>query len=349
MNVYILAESITLIEDLNFLHVKASSIAQTSSTMPRAKQVASISALVDTDIEDDTMTMEADAFPTPDSNQENAPAKKKGKQAKASTKRFTKPKTRRSGDGIVATKVAPKTKAGTKRAPLKEQRNNQQAEETEEVDEFEAQGDDDTAMDELVEPKPPAKRKANGKRPGRPPKKATVQQVNATQKDGEFEFTPTAVRQAKGTDKVSAALAKKPNVSKRQQSVEPRPQEKVIPETQIPMDTDPSGILEEAEDDEDAVPQSVFRRTKNARNEFHQRQPNFQRRQGGSASDTERAGSDPTLRRRLGDITKKFETLELKYNNLKEVGSNEAKARFQDLEVSSQARAKGKGVFSNLE
>lgn len=308
--------------------------------MPKVKPIVSISGLIDSDMEDDTLNVEADAFPTPDSNQENGLTKKKGR-GKATTKRFTKPKARRSGDESAPMNAAPRTRAGTKRAPLKEQKNSLQAEETEEVDEFEAQGIEDTAMDELVEPNLPAKRKAPQKKAGRPPKKASVQQVNAPQKDGEFEFTPTAVRQIKGIKKVSAAHVQKANASKRQQSVEPRQQERVIPETQLPMETEPSGLPEGDEDDEDAVPQSIFRRTNNARNEPAQRQHAVTRRRGASASDTERAGNDPAMRRRLGEMTKKFECLELKYNNLKEVGSVEAKAKFQELEASTQARAKG--------
>jgi len=325
---------------LNPLHIEPFSVAQTF-LMPKAKPIASTSGLIDTDMEDDTLNTEADAFPVPDSNQENGPTKKKGR-GKATTKRFTKPKTRRSGDGIAPIKAASKEKVGTKRAPLKEQKNIQQAEETDEVEEFEAQVNEDTTMDELVEPKLPAKRKAPQKKAGRPPKKAAAQQVNATQKDGEFEFTPTAVRQTKGIKKIPGAQAKKANADKPHQSVEPQQQEKVIPETQVPVETEPSLFPEKDGDDEEAVPQSVFRRTNNARTNPHQRQPSLARRRGGCVSDTERAGDDPAARRKLGEMTKKFESLELKYNNLKEVGTIEAKAKFQELEASMQARAKGK-------
>lgn len=47
------------------------------------------------------------------------------------------------------------------------------------------------------------------------------------------------------------------------------------------------------------------------------------------------------MRRRLGDITKKFESLELRYNNLKDVGIEEAKANFEKLKASSEAKSKG--------
>ncbi|KAI1628197.1 chromosome segregation protein Csm1/Pcs1-domain-containing protein [Exophiala viscosa] len=53
------------------------------------------------------------------------------------------------------------------------------------------------------------------------------------------------------------------------------------------------------------------------------------RHRAGSASDAERG--DPNLRRKLGDITRKFENVDLKYRNLKEVGIYEANANMHKL------------------
>lgn len=319
--------------------------------MPKAKPIASLSGLIDTDMEDDTLNMEAGAFPTPDSNQENAPAKRKGSKGKATSKRFTKvkPASRRaSGESIAPKKAAPPKKAAKRRAPLKEQTNVQQAEDTEEVDEFvDEKEPEDAVMDELVQPKQPAKRKAPEKKLGRPPKKSPIPEVNAMVKDGEFEYTPTAVR-TRGTKKSSAAQAQKANASKRQGFVEPRQHEKIIPETQVSVDIDPSELPEEEAEDEDAVPQSVFRRTNNARNNTLQRQLPVARRRAGSASDTERGGNDPALRRKLGDMTKKFENLELKYTNLREVGIKDAEANFEKYKTQTQAKAKGRKMYRHF-
>lgn len=316
--------------------------------MPKAKPIASLSGLIDTDMEDDTLNTEADAFPTPDSNQENAPAKKKGTRGKVASRRFTKPRSasrRVSGEPVAPKKAAPRKKAANKRAPLKEQTNAQHVEDTEEVDEFEEKEQEDTAMDELVQPKQPPKRKAPEKKAGRPPKKSPVQQVNVIEKDGEFEYTPTAVRQTKAAKKPSASQIQKANAGKRQAFVEPRHQERIIPETQVPMDIDPSDVPDENEDDEDAVPQSVFRRANNTGNTTRQRQPPVARRRAGSASDTERGANDPSLRRKLGDMTKKFENLELKYRNLREVGIKDAEANFEKYKTQTQAKAKGKNAL----
>ena len=318
--------------------------------MPKAKQVVSLSGLVDTDLEDDTLNM--DAVPTPDSNQENVgSAKKRGRPAKATAKKFAKTKAtgrRTSGYSIAPKKAIPRKKAGTKRAPLKEQTNVQHGEDTEEVDEFAGDGKDDMDMDELVETKQPAKRKAPAKKVGRQTKKKPVDQLKAVEeepaeqpkameKDGEFEYTPTATRQTKRSGR---AAVQKPKANIRHTSVDSRRQERVIPETQVAIEIDKSEHLEEDED-EDAVPQSIFRRTNNARGNTNQRQPTVARRRAGSVSDTERGGNDPATRRKLGEMTKKFEKLEMKYRALRDEGIKEAAANFDNYKTQSQANAKG--------
>ncbi|KAF6225034.1 hypothetical protein HO133_010229 [Letharia lupina] len=318
--------------------------------MPKPKPVASLSGLVDTDMEDDTLNM--DAFPTPDSNQENAgSAKKKGRPAKATAKKFAKTKAigrRASGDSIPPKKAAPKKKAGAKRAPLKEQTNVRHAEDTEEVDEFAGEGNEDMAMDELVQTKQPAKQNAPAKKAGKQSKKKPVEQMNvveegsaqqpkAMEKDGEFEYTPTATRQTK---RPGRPAAQKPKANMRQKTVEPRQQEKIIPETQVAMEIDQPEAPASDEEDEDAVPQSIFRRTNNAREDTHQRQPTVARIRAGSISDNERGGIDPATRRKLGEMTKKLEKLDTKYRNLREEGIKEANANFEKYKMHSQANAK---------
>jgi len=53
------------------------------------------------------------------------------------------------------------------------------------------------------------------------------------------------------------------------------------------------------------------------------------RRRAGSASDTERG--DPNLRRKLGDMSRKYENIDAKYRSLKEVGLKEANANMERL------------------
>ena len=323
--------------------------------MPKTKPVASLSGLLDNDMEDDTLNM--DAFPTPDSNQENVGlAKKKGRPAKATAKKIAKPKAnarRTSGRLNVPKKASPKTKAPTKRAPLKEQTNVQHAEDTEEVDEFLGGLNEDMAIDELDETQQPPKRKAPAKKAGRQPKKKpmeqtklvereSAQQLKAMEKDGEFEYTPTTTRQTK---RPGRPAGQKPRTNMRQTSVEPRQQEKVIPETQVAMEIYPSEPPEVDADDEEAQPQSVFRRTNNAREKPDQRQPLRSRRRAGSASDNEGGGSDPAMRRKLGEMSNKLEKLETKYRILREEGIQEANANFEKYKTQSQANAKGNAFY----
>ena len=323
--------------------------------MPKGKPAASISAPVDIDMDEDTSNL--DALPTPDSNQENTgSARKKGRPAKATAKKFAKSKAvgrRISGDSISPKKAAAKKKPVTKRAPLKEKTSAQHAEDTEEVDEFAGEGNEDTAMDELVEIKQPTKRKAPAKKAGKQPKKKPVeqkavieeepaQQSKAMEKDGEFEYTPTATRQKK---RPGRPAAQKPKASTRQTSVESSQQDKIIPETQVAMEIDQSELPEAYEEDEEALPQSVFRRTNNIRAKPYQRQPLVSRKRAGSASDDERGGSDPATRRKLAEMTSKFEKMEMKYQNLRDVGIKEANANFDKYKTQVQANAKGKASF----
>ena len=307
--------------------------------MPKAKPIVSLSGLVDTDMEDDTLNMHA--LPTPDSNQENVGlAKKKGRPATATTKKITKPKAnarRTSGRSVAPKKVSPKKKAGTKRAPLKEQTNVQHAEDTEEVDEFAGEMNEDMAIDELDETQQPPKRKAAARKVGKQPKKKAVkkmkvaeeepaQQPKAMEKDGDFQYTPSTTRESKRPGR--------PAAQKSRANMGQTPEEKVIPETQVVMEVD-------AEEEEEAQPQSVFRRTNISREKSHQHQPLNSRRRAGSASDNEGGGNDPAMRRKLGEMNSKFEKLEMKYRSLREEGIVEANANFEKYKTQSQANAKG--------
>ena len=309
--------------------------------MPKAKPITTLSAFVDSDMDDELDNADPAPFTAPDSNQENtaAPAKKGRAKTKAAGARFSKPKApaRRAsgGAGVSKRKAVPKKKGANTREPLKEQPNIQHASDAEEVDESGAQMTEDiepmedVSMDEQPTKKQPAKRKpaARGKKQA---EKEPEVQPKVVEKDGEFEYTPTIPRQSKVSVKPTNAA---------QKAGAGRPKGgKEIPETQEePMDIEPSSLPM----DEDAIPQSVYRQTTNLRANSKARQPAVSRKRAGSASDTERAASDPTLRRKLGDVIKKFENLEMKYNNLKEVGIEEAKANFEKLKAASEAKNKG--------
>lgn len=324
--------------------------------MPRPKAVASLSGPFDCDLEGDS-TM-ADALPTPESNQENAKPTVKGRgraKAAASATTKAKSKTRRASVRLMGEKknAAPK-KAAAKRAPLKEQSSNRNPEDTEEVDDFdrdvenEAQGHQSAvSADELVAVKQPvrkARTAAKGKKPTskKQTDSETLQQIKGTANDGEFEYTPVTARQTKP----SKTAPGRPLANKRKALPEAQVplkvmSEKVIPDTQdVPMEVEPSELLLQSDEDEE-IPQSVFRRTNNAPANPRARQASVIRKQVGADFDIEKGGGDPSLRRKLGEMTKKFENLDLKYKRLTEVGVKDAEANFEKLKLSSEAKSKG--------
>jgi len=66
------------------------------------------------------------------------------------------------------------------------------------------------------------------------------------------------------------------------------------------------------------------------------------RERSGSVSGTERErrGGDPELRRKLNDLTKKHENLNLKYQNLQEIGRSNAETNFEKLKRATDQKAK---------
>ncbi|KAL8656439.1 MAG: hypothetical protein Q9210_000232 [Variospora velana] len=290
-----------------------------------------------------------DALPTPESNQENAEPKGRGRgRGKAASGPITKPKPvqKRNNTGIVGRKkkAAPK-KASTKRGPLKEQSNNCNPEDTEDVDDFDEGlndrdgGQSAVSADELVAVKQPAKKApAGAKGKNQNAKKQTdreaLQHIKGAANDGEFEHTPVTARQTKPVKKSRG----KPPTNQRISADAPV-SEKVIPDTQdVVMGVDLDEVPLQSEEEEEEVPQSVFRQTKSARS--RQLQPQLARKRAGSASDTERGAGDPALRRKLGEMTKKFENLDMKYKALRDVGIKEAEANFESLKLSSEGKSK---------
>jgi hypothetical protein len=59
-------------------------------------------------------------------------------------------------------------------------------------------------------------------------------------------------------------------------------------------------------------------------------------------SSSSEGGGDPALRRRLGEMTQKYESLERKYADLKEVAVREAERNFDRLKKQTDEKAKGK-------
>lgn len=299
--------------------------------MPKAKPF-SLSGMVDTDVEEDTLNPEA--LPTPDSNQENmAPAKKKGRP-KATAKRFTKAKRLSGGSSTTKTAPVPKSKAGAKRGPLKGKKEDGHNSDDEQEDKASAQSDADATMDELNAPRRATKRKAQDTEDERPAKAHAKERSVALVNDGEFQYTPTGNRESKAKGR---AGRRNIGTTVQRPSVEPS-HTRVIPDTQ----QDDVSVMQEPGDDEDAhAPQSAYRRSNNAIMPSRQRQPPPSRRRAPSASDTERAAGDPALRRRLGEMTRKYENIDQKYQSLRDTRMTEAESNYEKLRKQSETNTKG--------
>jgi hypothetical protein len=298
---------------------------------------STLSGLIDSD-SDDAPSIERNGMPTPDSGAENNTLGKKGRgrpkaampakvtKAKAPARRTSGRLSAKVKD-VAPTKRPPTSGAATKgkRKVLADKTNHQYPSDTEEVEEFEQNedtimGDElDAALVAVKEAKPKTVKKKAATRRGKAAKEISVQTAEDIDPDAQ-EFRAT----------------KKKGPTKRQTPPEPSPN-KVILESQVPAtEVEDAGDEEVVEETISKIARNVRRPRSNSRT----RQPSVQRRRAGSASDTER--SDPALRRKLGDITKKYENLNVKYQDLREIGLKEAERNFERLKKQSEEKTAGK-------
>ena len=306
---------------------------------PKAKAMPSLSGFIDSDDAQSDVEM----MPTPDSNQENKPAAKAKRGGRAATViKRGRPASKRLSAGKPKTL---KARAAARRAPLKDQTNAPQQSDIEEVDDefdepvvakkhnppaHEEQGPEDDS--DVQVKKAPAKK---GRPPGKAKKaaaaKAVAEQSTGVERDGEFEYTPTTTR-----------TTTKKGPKGKGASTKATTDEIVIEEPQQDKQDQEDATMLSIEQDEIA-PQPAYRPVpprSNSRRPQSYTDSNARRR-AGSASDTDRGASDPATRRKLGELTRKFESIEIKYRNLRDVGVKEAEANFERLRKQSEERTKG--------
>lgn len=320
--------------------------------MAKADAAASRSKTANPNTEEDAHDSEMDALPTPDSNQEISPPLGNGRATRgrprttATKPAKVKPASRRlSGRLAVVKKEAPtKKKTVAKRVALKEQtnRDNRQLEEVvndEDQAPVESDGHDTAAsIDELVTKEQVPKR---GRPTRKQPEPDAVKETKAVENDGEFEYTPTVVRQTKPHKK--PLQAKQAAAGKRNPSADPPYASKVIPETQaMPMDLDSSTHPEGDLDSQEVVPETVFGKSNGKGGNSRQRQPFLSTIRAGNVPDRERSHDDSAARRRLEEMTKMFDDLDMRYNQLRDVGVREAQVNFDRLKEQSEVKTKGR-------
>lgn len=303
--------------------------------------VANISFTVDSASEDEATYDELYALPTPESNAENkAPARKargKAAQRKASapaTKATAKgrPVSRRASGGSVLG-VKKTNAAVAKKAPAKAGRKalaelkDVNGSDTEEVDEFE---DEEAA--------PPAK---STKR-GRPAKTQKVQEEEVVEAPAPAKRgRKPAAKEPAAKKEPKAKTTARSKTTKKMAEPEPEPEPVTIPETQAEPVDDPMDIEDSIEHEEmlESMPPPARPTARRAQAQPSKtRQPSVGARRAGSASDSER---DPVLRRKVGDLTRKLESMTVKYETLKEAASAGKESNFEQLKRRTEQTAKG--------
>lgn len=244
-------------------------------------------------------------------------SKQKATQPKKTRKRkcvtMPKPKSRVAKSPPHATKPVTKKTAAAKRKALEEQVNGQVA------------PDDDQDSDEEIQETQPTK--ARGRPDTKSKNQTASKQEPVSDDEMEVDQTPVAARSnhaASRSSKSAPKVTSKATASKQSNPTQKRTMRDIEELDAVVSDTDDAMQFVEQ-------PKPRYASRQNSRVP----QDTSFRRRAGSASDTERG--DPNLRRKLGDVTRRFENVDLKYRNLKEVGVNEANANMEKLRKQCEA------------
>ena len=322
-------------------------------TMPKPRAVLPMPEPTQSGTEDEINSSDLNPRSNLRSKQETSLPATKGRgtrgRPKASQSKLSKPKasSQRSGPGSGITKARAPTrkKVAESRAVLKERLNGHNGKP---IKEGAAQTNQDAgtlsmeeimaSSDELISKTPGAK---NEQQIATRLEPREVNEVNVTENEGEFEYTPKAARPAKSS-KNSSSAKQQAVAGKRTISNVVKYDLQMVPDTQeAPTGLYPSPLPESEEDLEMEASQSVFLRSNDKQVTSRQPLLPLSKKRAGSTSDHEGPIRGPATRQKLEDITHKFENLEAKYKALEKIGIKEAEANFEQLKVQSESKAKG--------
>lgn len=276
--------------------------------MPKRKATTQLSGLVGSD-DEDVIQMNGDNTPEPE---ERAVKRVRGRPAKAAADKVEAPQTKSRVPAASAQEPAKKKRgrpkgSGTRAVEEQEQEQEQHEEPVKETKQRKTKAqskDPEVSSDDMEAPTkkaaPKTTKAATDAKPAAPRgrKKASTEELEDThiQDDSDFEYTP---------------LSQKFKSPKSKEHAE-RPSK--IPETQQP---DPNVVEESFLPDLPAPRRSLSVSPSKA----DRKRPSLgfspsKRKTGDSA--------EPELRRKIGDLTRKCETLEHRYRSLKEIGVAEA-------------------------
>ncbi|RMD41692.1 hypothetical protein DV735_g3462, partial [Chaetothyriales sp. CBS 134920] len=275
-----------------------------------------LSELIESDVENSQDVLNSilstpSAAPTPEVSQKAAPARKQQKSQKT-TKPKGAPKARAAK---AASAPAPKRATSKKATGVKRKAGEDRG------DQAEHSGESIEAPQETQQPKPRGRVTSTKPRP-----KPAPQEPLDNTADGEQSATTSQLTKSTPSE-LSADSAQRPAKRAKLTSAQ-RPVQRT--EVEGEQEVDAGAQADAATSEPGETPRvKAGRPRKTSPQSGPLRQQQVARRRAGSASDTERG--DPGLRRKLGDITRKFENVEAKYRSLKEVGVSEANANMEKL------------------
>lgn len=323
-----------------------------STTMSIRTQVPAMSDAFDDESDNE---IAAQKLPTPPQSENNPPAKKKSTKFKHNTTASAKVTKSTTGGKIVEQQKARTAKPRLGRPALKDISNTEPADgnETEEVDDFDALSE---AAPKLVppaqQPTPRSELKSAPRVRGRKSKADMDGEEQKPKKRGRKpavtpeeplsvipETQPDVTASSKLAQDVKKGPSKPPRPAKKEISgTQPDPQPEV-------MDVDESNIQDSAENEQ--VPNRAPARPAASLKPDHRSVSRSRQDLGtqsrliraGSTSDNER-NNDPSLRRKLQEMTRRFESLQLKYHNLRDIGVKQAEANFDKLKSAADEKTK---------
>ncbi|KAK6609881.1 hypothetical protein QC760_004657 [Botrytis cinerea] len=295
---------------------------------------STLAGLIGSDSEDDHLVERAMAK---QQSKDNTAAKKVRGRPKTAPSKVTKiksPARRTSGriNGKPTPESSPQAKRGRKNVhTAKNNRQKNAGKEAEQIDETEDVTMEDVVSGDELDTEVTAPEEVEAKAT----KKPTATRGRAAK---------TVVPEPEIAEEVVAPVGKKGRPGRKGKAkvqeepvAEQESPEKVIQETQVPeMDMELEEDIEEPEQ-EDSIPE-VKRKESRSHNDSRRRQMSVSRHRAGSASDTER--NEPAVRRRLGELSKKLEHVEVKYQDLRDVGVKEAEKTFDRYKKAAEEKAK---------
>ncbi|EXJ80830.1 hypothetical protein A1O3_07114 [Capronia epimyces CBS 606.96] len=272
-----------------------------------------------TDFIDENSILSSASDATAASTAKSAPAKRGKKRHRVTMPSKPKSKVQKSAPAPAA---GPGRKTATKRMPATKRKALEDHLENTDVN-----GNQDLEASEVVQEVSALKPKKPSRAKAKPNATKETAGTNEMAEDiMETEGSPVIVRSKHAASR-NTQDAPKVRVTNRTKAA---PKAKAVQQASSADPEMQDDEVEEIEEDPKSVVTVAIPKRRTAMREASRtRQESGYRRRAESASDAERG--DPNLRRKLGDITRKLENVDLKYRNLKDVGINEANANMEKV------------------